>query len=134
MPGLSKAELKRQVKRFCENKERGISLALFADLCGVSKHHFFQVFLHEAEPLTENLQRRVNKAFEAVKNGEVRVMQRKDKTRFIEYRREPKPVFLPKMGLKMTSEGLKVSVGMVNRHDYSQPDLDEQLRGSKWQS
>jgi hypothetical protein len=33
------------------------------------------------------------------------------------------------MGLKVTSEGIKLRVGMVNRHDYSEIDLNEALRG-----
>lgn len=131
---LSKAELKRQIKKFLADKERVISIALFAELAGITKTHFLDVFHLEKEPLTEYVQRRVNKAFQAVKNGEVRVMQNRNKTRFVEYRRDAKPPIEPKMGLKMTSEGVKLRVGMVNRHDYSQPDLDEALRGSKWRS
>ena len=56
-------------------------------------------------------------------------MKRRDNTRFVEYRREPQPNIQPYTGLKMTPEGIKLRVGMVNRHDYSQPDLDEALRG-----
>jgi hypothetical protein len=36
---------------------------------------------------------------------------------------------MPSTKLELTPQGIKVRVGMVNRHDYQQPDLDEALRG-----
>jgi hypothetical protein len=36
---------------------------------------------------------------------------------------------MPGMGLKVTPDGIKIKVGMVNRHDYSEIDLKEALRG-----
>ena len=129
MTPLSKADLKRQIKKFLADPGRGISQALFAELAGISKVHLLDVFMYEKEPLTENVQRRVNKAYMQWKAGNVRVMQRKDNTRYVDYRKESKPVYVQGLGLKVTSEGIKVRVGMVNRHDYSEIDLDEALRG-----
>lgn len=129
MTVLSKVELKKQVKRFLQDKERGISLSLFAELAGVSERHLKDVFLYETQPVSEYIQTRVNKAYTHWKEGRVRVMQRGNRTRYVDYRREAQPALMPQTGLKMTSEGFKLRVGMVNRHDYSQPDLKEQLRG-----
>ena len=56
-------------------------------------------------------------------------MKRPDNTRYVDYRRESKPVFMPSMGLKVTSEGIKLRVGLRNRHDYSEDSLDDKLRG-----
>jgi hypothetical protein len=129
MKALSKSELIKQMKRFNADKDRGISIPLFCDLAGMSVAHFRDVFLEDKHPLTETVQRRVNKAYIHWKMGMVRVMKRNDNTRYVDYRREAKPPIMPNMGLKLTSEGIKLRVGMVNRHDYSESDLNEALRG-----
>ena len=129
MPPLSKRELTKHMQRFTADKERGISIALFAELAGISAGHFYDVFIYNKEPLTEMVQRRVSKAYQQWKAGNVKVMKRIDNTRYVDYRKESQPVFMPKMGLQVTSDGIKVKVGMVNRHDYSETTLDEALRG-----
>jgi alpha-galactosidase/6-phospho-beta-glucosidase family protein len=129
MHPLSKRELTKHMQRFNADKERGISIALFAELAGISHGHFYDVFIYNTEPLTEMVQRRVSKAYQQWKAGNVKVMKRIDNTRYVDYRKESQPVFMPKMGLQVTSEGIKVKVGMVNRHDYSEISLDEALRG-----
>ena len=129
MPPLRKRELTLHMQRFYADKERGISIALFSELAGISKGHFHDVFIYKTEPLTENVQRRVSKAYQQWKAGNVKVMRRIDRTKYVDYRKESQPVFKPKMGLQVTSEGIKIKVGMVNRHDYSEISLDEALRG-----
>ena len=129
MPPLTKRELTKHMQRFNADKERGISIALFAELAGISHGHFYDVFIYNTEPLTETVQRRVSKAYQQWKAGNVKVMKRIDNTRYVDYRKESQPVFMPKMGLQVTSQGIKVKVGMVNRHDYSEISLDEALRG-----
>ena len=125
---LTKAELKRQVKRFLQDKDRGISIALFAELAGVSKSIIEFVFLQETEPMSEMVQRRVNKAYADWKAGKVKVMRMKGK-KWVEYRREPIQPLFPDNKLVLTDAGFKIRVGLVNRHDYSKPTLDEQMRG-----
>ena len=129
MPPLSKRELKRQIKRFLKDPDRGISQELFAQLAGINREHMLDVFIYETELLTEYVQMRVSKAYQQWKAGDVKVMQRIDRTRYVDYRKESKPVFVPRTGLQVTSEGIKIKVGMVNRHDYSEITLDEALRG-----
>ena len=126
---LSKRDLTKHMQRFNADKDRGISIALFAELAGISHGHFYDVFIYNTEPLTEMVQRRVSKAYQQWKAGNVKVMKRIDNTRYVDYRKESQPVFMPKMGLQVTSDGIKVKVGMVNRHDYSEITLDEALRG-----
>ena len=125
---LSKAQLKAEIKRFIADLDRGISVNLFAELCGISKQHLDDVFKYEKEPLTEHVQRRVNKGYADWKAGKVVVM-RLGRKKWVEYRREPKPPLFPTSKLVLTNQGFQVKVGFVNRHDYSQPQLDEQLRG-----
>lgn len=129
MNPLSKEELKVQMRRFIMDKERGIGIKHFCEVAGISHRHFLDIFLYEKAPLPELLQMRVNRAYQHWKEGRLVVMKRGNNTRYVDYRKEPKPPIFPEMGLKMTSEGVKLRVGMVNRHDYSRPDLDEALRG-----
>ena len=129
MQALPKAELKRQMKRFIADKDRGISIALFSELCGVDRQHMMDVFIHERYPVSEYVQTRVNKAYAHWKTGRVKVMKRGNNTRYVDFRREEKSPIYAQTMLKLTSEGFKLRVGMVNRHDYSEPDLKEQLRG-----
>jgi hypothetical protein len=129
MTPLSKIELKRQIKRFIADKDRGISIPMFSELAGISKSTLMDVFYYETESMSETTQRRVNKAYMQWRSGMVKVMSRRDRSRFIEYRKEAKPPIIHGLGLKVTSEGIKLRVGLVNRHDYSEQDLDEALRG-----
>ena len=121
---LTKKELLRQIKKLLQDPERGISNDMFAELCGINKDHMRDVFLYQTEPLTETVQIRVNRGYDAWKKGLVRTMQRRNQTRFVDYRPEPKPNIAPSMGLKLVGGQLKLRVGMVNRHDYSEYDLN----------
>lgn len=116
------------MKRFLEDKDRGISISLFAELAGMSKSMLVAVFLQEKEPLSEFFQRRVNKAYNDWKAGKVKVMRLGNK-KWVEYRREPISPIFKSTKLVLTNEGFKLRVGLVNRHDYSKPTLDEQMRG-----
>ena len=126
---LSKSQLKTEVKRLLLDPDRGISVAMFAELCGVSVQTLRQVFISQELLLTEYVQQRVNKGYAELKAGNVRVMKRPDNTRYVDYRKESKPVFAPSIGLRVTTEGIKLRIGLKNRHDYSEDSLDEQLRG-----
>jgi hypothetical protein len=122
---LPKSELKRQIKKFLEDLDRGISIKSFAELCGISAQHLKDVFKYETEPLTENVQIRVNKGYDAWKRGVVKVMKRRDNTRYVDYRKEAYSPYMPSNKLVLTREGIKLKVGMANRHDYSDKNLDE---------
>jgi hypothetical protein len=122
-------ELKRIMKRFLQDKDRGISISLFAELAGVSQAHIRDVFLDEAEPLTEYMQRRISKAYVEWINGEVAIMQNRDNTRFVQYRKEAKPDMAKTTGLHLVNGEIKIKVGITNRSDYSVLTLDEQLKG-----
>jgi hypothetical protein len=122
-----KSELKRIIKRFFQDKNRGISIKLFAELAGVSHLYLRDVFLYETEPLSETVQRRVDKAYKAWANGEVAIMQNQDRTRFVQYRKEAKPVMQKTTGIELVNGQFKVSLGVKPKYDYSGLTLDEQL-------
>ena len=125
---IPKKQLLIEVKRFIKDKERGISLKLFAELCGIDKTHLLDVFFHRSHPLTEYIQIRVSKGYKAWKNGEVAVMQRQDKTRYVEYRRKPIPRVVNSAGLQVVNGAIKIRLGVRNLGDYSGENLDEQLK------
>lgn len=124
-----KKQLLSQIKRFIKDQDRGISIKLFAELCGIDRVHLLEVFYYRTHPLTEYVQIRVSKGYEAWKKGEVAIMQNQDRTKFVEYRRQAKPAMARTTGLHLVNGEIKIKVGIRNRSDYSEPDLDEQLRG-----
>lgn len=126
---LPKVRLLKEVKRFLKDPKRGISIDLFAELCGISTVHLRDVFIDESEPMTEMVQIRVHRGFKKWQNGEVKVMQNRDKSRFVDFRKEPEPKFVRSTGLHLVDGQIKLKIGVKNRADYSQPSLDEQLGG-----
>jgi hypothetical protein len=126
---ISRIELLRIIKKFLEDKNRGISQELFAELAGMSKEHLLDVFIRGVYPLSERVQRRVSRAYEHFRDGEVAIMQNKDRTKFLEYRRQPKPRMTRSMGLEVQNGAIKLRIGVKNRVDYEERDIDEQLRG-----
>ena len=127
MPTLPKAVLRKAIKRFLQDKDRGISVELFAQLAGLSKSHIKDVFVYETEPLTEYVQRRVSKAYNEWTSGEVAIMQNRDNTRFVQYRKESKPIMQKKTTLQMVDGKIGLKIGIAPKYDYLTQTLDEQL-------
>ena len=125
---LTKRELMRQIRRFLKDQKRGISTKLFAELCGIDRAHLLDVFIYRVHPLTEYIQRRVSKGYQSWLRGDVAVMMNRDQTRFVQYRKESKPRMARSMGLAVENGQIKLKIGVKNKADYSNPDLDEQLR------
>jgi hypothetical protein len=125
---LPKVELKRIMRKFIQDKDRGISLDLFCEICGISQTRLRDIFLDESEPITEYMQRRVNKAYFAWLNGEIAIMQNRDRTKFVQYRKEAKPVLERTTGLQVVNGQIKLKLGITNKYDYSTETLDEQLK------
>ena len=127
---MTKAQLLKEIKRFAKDKNRGISLNLFAELCGISFSLFRDVFINEIDPMTESTQIRVSRGYAAYKRGEVAIMQNRDNTRFVQFRKEPKPMLERSTGLHVVDGQIKIKVGIRNKADYSSSDLNEQLGGN----
>lgn len=123
-----KRELMTLVRRFLKNPERGISKRLFAQAAGISHMHFLDVFWYRTMPLTEKMQIRVSKAYNAWKEGRLAIMQNRDKTKYVDYRTEAKPRIAPTTRLAMVNGQIKISLGIKNIDDYSQPPI---LEGDK---
>jgi len=127
-PVIPKAELRQLLSRFFEDEDRGISLRLFAELAGLEKKTLIDIF-YRGMDMSQRSQIRLSKAYYAWKNGEVRIMQNRDRTKFVEYREQPKPVLVRSTGLVVDNGKIKLQIGVKNPRDYSGKTLDEQLRG-----
>lgn len=125
---IPKNELRLIIKRFIADKNRGISVKLFADLCGVDYEHLRKVFVYDLYPITEWLQIRVSKGYQRWKAGDVAVMQNQDTSRFVEYRKQPKPMLKRSQKIEFKNGQIKINIGIRNRADYSYETLDEQLK------
>lgn len=126
---LPKKELMRIIKRFLADHKRGISVNLFAELCGVHPDSIKKTFIDEEYPLTEYMQVRVSKGYTAWRKGQVAIMQNRDTSKFVEYRKEDKPRLTRGYGIQFVDGQVKLNIGLKNRNDYSGIDIDEQLRG-----
>lgn len=125
---IPKKELMRIIKAFLEDKGRGIPINLFAELCGVDRRTLQYVFQEEKYPMTEMVQRRVSKGYDAWRNGEIAVMERYGK-KWIEWRKQPKPRMVRGYGLTVKNGEIKLDLGIKNRLDYSGYSLDDKLKG-----
>lgn len=125
---IPRKELHEIIKRFCEDKNRGISIELFAELAGVSKSLIEQCFIYDTVPISEITQRRVSNAYNHYLEGNVAIMQNRDLTRFVKYRDKPQPHYVKSQRIEVVNGQLKIKTGIRNRRDYSQESLDEQLK------
>ena len=127
----TKGQLLEEMPKFLADKNRGISIAMFAELCGTHPSHLMDVFVRKSEPLTERLQRRVNKAYGQVLAGEIRIMQR-GLRRYMEYREEPKPSMVRRSLIAWDGAGFKLDIGVRPRaDDYRRQDLQTQMKGKR---
>jgi hypothetical protein len=125
----TKQELLRQVNRFLKDRERGISIKLFCELCGLPETLIKEVFITQTKPMTERTQVRVNRAFNEWMSGNVRTMYSHAKGLHVEYRKQSKVPLMPHYGIKVTPDGIKMDIRMKNRHYYGDKTLDESLGG-----
>ena len=56
-------------------------------------------------------------------------MRNKDKTRFIQYNQKPEPRMARGNRIVLENGAFKIKPGIINRNDYSQITLKEQLEG-----
>ena len=120
------------MERFIADANRGISLNLFCELCGLTVPTLKNIFVHGTSDLGEVYQIRISKVLQSWERGEIAVMQGRYNTRFAEYRKVARPRLARTWGLKVTSEGLKVDARVRNKADYGEPGLLEQMEGNKW--
>lgn len=125
---LSKRQMMEVIPAFLRDKRRGISVALFAELCGLNPLHLRDVFLNGKYPLTELVQTRVNRAYEQWIRGDVAIMMKSGK-KYLEFRKQPKPQMVKRRLITYDGSGFKLDLGIRPKsQDYQRPNLDQQLR------
>jgi hypothetical protein len=129
LPCLPRRELLARMDRFFSDKNRLISLEMFADLAGISVYTLQSVFKYKSVPMSDMVQIAVSKALQEWEQGLVVVMQRKNGSRYLDYRREAKPRLKPHTGLRVVNGQIRLDIGVRNQSDYSKPSLKEQLEG-----
>lgn len=128
---LPKKELLRQLRLFKMDMKRGISIKHFAEIAGVNALHLRDILDGKYE-LTEYMQRRLDKALREFKDGKVVVMQNRNRTETVEYRKVAKPVAKRYYGIGFQNGEFKLQLGLRQKGDYSAPTLSEQMnRGQK---
>jgi len=125
---LTKAELYRQMDRYFADKDRTLSLAMFAELAGISESLIKRVFQIKDMPMTEHTQIAVSRALERMTRGDVVMVYNKDKTRFLQYRQVPRPRMGRGVELTVSDGQVRLKPGIRNKSDYSSPSFAEQLK------
>ena len=125
-PVIPKRELMEQMRRFFEDKNRGISIKNFADLCGFYKSDLRDVFIYKKRPLSEYVQVRVSRALNAWKNGDVAVM-RKRFNKYVQFRKQSRPRIARSVRIVFEDGNFRLKPGLRNLGDYSEKTLDEQI-------
>lgn len=123
----TKVQLLREMLRFLKDEKRGISIQLFADMCGYSYRHMRDVFWYHTAPLTETMQIRVSRVLDDYIAGNIVVMEKYNRERYAEYRKEPKPVAKREYALTIKDGKIGLQIGLKARGDYTRPHLDELL-------
>ncbi|NBW08748.1 MAG: hypothetical protein EBR82_12065 [Caulobacteraceae bacterium] len=126
---LSKEDLFKEITRLINDKDRGISVKNFAEVCGLDKTTLMKVFIYKTRPFSEFVQIRVNRGYSEWKKGNIRVMQRRDASTFPEYRKTPRVPLMPRIAVTFKDGKPVLKIGMANRHDYSEATIDEILKG-----
>ena len=126
---IAKRDLMKIMERFLKDKDRGISIPMFAEAAGLHHTTLTDVFIHKEKPLSEYVQRRTSKAYQAFAAGELQVMANRDNTRFVQYRRVAKPALKRENRIVFNNGVLQLKIGITNKVNYDQPTLDDQLKG-----
>ena len=126
---IAKRDLMVIMERFLKDENRGISVPMFAEAAGLGEATLRQVFLYKMLPLSEYVQRRTSKAYQAFAAGELQVMANRDNTRFVQYRKVAKPALKRENKIVFNNGMLQLKIGITNKVNYDQPTLDDQLKG-----
>lgn len=117
------------MKRFLADRNRGISMDMFADIAGVDLNTIKALFKYETRDVSEIFQIRISNALQAWENGEIAIMRGHGAMKYWEYRKQPKPRLVRNWGLKFTPDGFKMDLRVRNKADYGDPGLLEQMEG-----
>lgn len=124
---LSKAELFRRMDRFQADSYSPISWRFLGELTGYNPAYLKTIFVTRENTLTENVQIRVSKALKQIENGDVTIMRDKTNKRFMKFNNKPEPRLAKSYKIKLIDGKLGLKIGIINKSDYSQPSLQEEM-------
>lgn len=124
---LSKAELYRRMDRFQADSNSPISWRFLAELVGMNENYLRQIFIDRAYPISEQVQIRVSKSLKQIERGDITIMRDKSNRRFMKFNNTPQPRAARGLQIKMIDGKLAVKAGIINKNDYSQRTLKEDL-------
>jgi len=124
---LSKAEIYRQMARYLEEEDRVMSVKFLAELAGLSERLIFGIFIGDTHTMSEETQVRMSRALMRLERGDVTVMRNRNRTKYLQYNRDPKPRMVRGYGLKLDGGKITLNIGVKNRDDFSKPTFKEQM-------
>lgn len=123
---MTRNQIKAALERFCADPGRVISQELLCELAGIDPKTLrnIRTGAHDMAPTT---QVRLERALKAIERGEVKIMERHDRTRYITYRRKPEPAVKRGLSLTMKDGRIAVRAAPVNPNCYTAPTFREEL-------
>ena len=126
---LTKRDLYNRMDRLLANPHRPISIKLLSDLAGLSDFTIKMVFQSKKIPMSETTQIRMSKALLRLQNGEIEIIENRDRTREVRYVKNPRLRIKRSYGLTVVDGEIKLKIGLKNRTDYSEPTFEELMKG-----
>jgi len=123
----SKAEIYRQMDRFWKDTDKTLSIAMFAELCGLSETLLKRVFYVKDLAMSEHTQICVSRALDRMTRGDVMMVFDRDRKRKLFHKPVPQPRMAKGMSLTVDGGRIGLKIGLKNKSDYSQPDFTEQM-------
>lgn len=126
---LTKRDLYNRMDRLLADPHRPISIKLLSDLAGLSDFTIKMVFQSKKIPMSETTQIRMSKALLRLQNGEIEIIENRDRTREVRYVKNPRLRIKRSYGLTVVDGEIKLKIGLKNRTDYSEPTFEELMKG-----
>ena len=124
---MPKAEIYRQMDRFWKDTDKTLSIAMFAELCGLSESLLKRVFYVKDMDMSEHTQICVSRALERMTRGDVMMVYDRDRKRKLFYKQKPEPRLTKSMSLTVDGGKIGLKIGVKNKSDYSYAKFDEQF-------
>ena len=126
---MTKKDIRAAVERFMADETNSMSERLLCELAGISRDTFRNVFKHKITDITPTTQIRMERALKALEAGEVSIYRRKDRTRYIQYRKEAKVPLAPGLRLTLKEGQIGLKIGMRNKNCYTSKTFKEEMEG-----
>lgn len=125
---MTKEQIRSALRRFDADPSRVISIKLFCEVAGIAVETYKNIRA-DASEMSVPVQKRLEAAFEKLERGEIKIMRRPDQSRYVSYRKEPKPEL--RRGFSITMKGGKIAVraAVENANNYTRATFLEEING-----